>query len=273
MSNALEKNGHRDTVQKGGPPRNSDDRFENASTLAEGGVTRRDKTMEETQRLANPLSGMSPEEVLLEADRFAEERDMLDIRDDLRKGALVAAFPADFENIKELSEEEKEYLRWETTHPWRQPKTLWLLVVACAMGAVVQGQDQSLINGANVCFHDFHFSGLTHTNTLHYQIFFPQQFGIGSTSSRDTWLLGAVNSAPYFACLVFACWITDPLNRYFGRKGTILISLVFAALPCVWAACSNSWQMLLASRVVLSLGIGPKSSTVPIFAAECAPPK
>lgn len=29
---------------------------------------------------------------------------------------------------------------------------------------------------------------------------------------------------------------------------------------------------MLASRIVLSLGIGPKSSTVPVYAAESAPP-
>jgi MFS family permease len=50
------------------------------------------------------------------------------------------------------------------------------------------------------------------------------------------------------------------------------ISLVFATIPCIWAAVSPSWQVLFASRIVLSLGIGPKSATVPVYAAESAPP-
>lgn len=28
-------------------------------------------------------------------------------------------------------------------------------------------------------------------------------------------------------------------QHYFGRKGTILVSLVFAAIPCIWSACTN----------------------------------
>jgi len=120
------------------------------------------------------------------------------------------------------------------------------------MAAVVQGQDQSLINGAN--------------------IFWPAQFGVGSNSRYDTLIVGLVNAAPYFACCTIACWLTDPLNHYFGRRGTILISLVFATFPCIWAAVSPNWQVLMASRLVLSLGIGPKSATVPIYAAETAPP-
>jgi MFS family permease len=33
----------------------------------------------------------------------------------------------------------------------------------------------------------------------------------------------------------------------------------------------NSWQHLFIARFVLGFGIGPKSSTVPVYAAECAP--
>ncbi|EEB95714.1 hypothetical protein MPER_05274 [Moniliophthora perniciosa FA553] len=99
---------------------------------------------------------------------------------------------------------------------------------------------KALINGAN--------------------LFWLKQFGVGSNSERDVWIQGLVNSAPYFGCALFACWTTDPLNHYFGRKGTILVTLVFATFPCIWAACTNSWQNLFASRVILSMGIGPKSS-------------
>ncbi|KAL0564515.1 hypothetical protein V5O48_017532 [Marasmius crinis-equi] len=186
------------------------------------------------------------------ADKFARDNGLEDIQDTLRKGALVSRDPAHFEGISLLTEEEKVALRREWTHKWHLPTQLWLLVIACSMAAVVQGQDQSLINGAN--------------------LFWPQQFGIGSNSDRDVWLHGLVNAAPYFGCALFACWLTDPLNHYFGRRGTILVTLVFACVPCIWSACTNSWQNLFAARLVLSIGIGPKSSTVPIFAAESVPP-
>jgi len=154
--------------------------------------------------------------------------------------------------MPELDENDKAALRMEVEHPYRQTKTLYALVICCSMAAVVQGQDQSLINGAN--------------------IFFPQQFGIGSNSERDSWLVGLVNAAPYFGCLFFACWLTDPLNHFFGRRGTILVTLVFACVCCIWSALANSWINLFLARLILSIGIGPKSSTVPVYAAETAPP-
>jgi len=203
-------------------------------------------------KLANPLAGRSKESLYKEADTLADKYDLQDIQPLLRKGALVAQAPVGFDEIQELSEDEKEALRSEFTHKWRQPKKLYLLVFACSMAAVVQGQDQSLINGAN--------------------LFWPSEFGIGTNSQRDTWLVGLVNAAPYFGCVLFSCWMTQPLNHYFGRRGCILISLVFATFPCLWAAFTNSWPHLFATRLVLSMGIGPKSSTVPIYAAECAPP-
>lgn len=124
-------------------------------------------------RLANPLHGLSRSDIIADANRFATEADLDDIREELQKGALVAADPHKFESIEGLSPSEKDSLRKEFTNPWKQPKQLYLLVICCSMAAVVQGQDQSLINGAN--------------------IFFPNQFGIGSDSQRDTWLLGLVN--------------------------------------------------------------------------------
>lgn len=34
------------------------------------------------------------------------------------------------------------------------------------------------------------------------QSFYKEAFGIGSKSSRDSWLLGLVNSAPYLCCAI-----------------------------------------------------------------------
>ena len=35
---------------------------------------------------------------------------------------------------------------------------------------------------------------------------------------------------------------------------------------------TNSWQHLFVARLILGFGIGPKSATVPVYAAECTPP-
>lgn len=56
----------------------------------------------------------------------------------IKKGAVVAGRPLDFDEMAFLSEEEKASLRVELTNKWRQPKTLWLLVICCSMAAVVR---------------------------------------------------------------------------------------------------------------------------------------
>ena len=105
------------------------------------------------------------------------------------------------------------------------------------------------------------------------QIFYSKQFGIDGNNSKDAWLLGLVNSAPYLCCAFFGCWLTVPLNKYCGRRGTVFITCVFSALACFWQAFTNTWWHMFIARFALGFGIGPKSATVPIYAAECAPPR
>jgi len=57
----------------------------------------------------------------------------------------------------------------------------------------------------------------------------------------------------------------------FGRRGTIFVACIFSAAFCLAQAFSQTWQVLFAFRFLLGLGIGPKSATIPIYAAECAP--
>lgn len=70
---------------------------------------------------------------------------------------------------------------------------------------------------------------------------------------------------------MLGCWLTEPLNRVFARRGTIFISSLIAALASIWEGVVQSWPNLLVARFVLGLGIGAKSATVPVYAAECAP--
>jgi chorismate mutase len=75
--------------------------------------------------LENPLAGKLRESVIRDAKRFAREHGMAEDEQDFVKGALVARDPDNFENIPELSEEDKAALRFEITHKWRQPFTLY----------------------------------------------------------------------------------------------------------------------------------------------------
>ncbi len=100
---------------------------------------------------------------------------------------------------------------------------------------------------------------------------FPDVFGIGSTDTHDTLLVGLVNSGPYIGSAFFGCWISDPVNFYLGRRGAIFVAATFCLLPVIGSAFSQTWPQLFICRLLLGFGMGMKGSTVPIYAAENSP--
>ena len=56
----------------------------------------------------------------------------------LRKGALVAQNPPEFEKVAELDPEEREASYNEVLHKWRQPRALYFTIILCSVGAAVQ---------------------------------------------------------------------------------------------------------------------------------------
>lgn len=104
-------------------------------------------------KLTNPLTGMSEEDCIADVDRWCEEKGLAEHQAVFRKGALLARVNqrADgFEYVDALSEEEKAVLRQEVESRWSQPFMLYFLVVLCAGSAIVQGMDQTAVNGAQV---------------------------------------------------------------------------------------------------------------------------
>ena len=106
----------------------------------------------------------------------------------LQKGALVAQDPPAFESIAELDEGERDALRNEVLHKWRQPLALYFTVILCSIGAAVQGWDQTGSNGANLSW--------------------PDDFGVpdaapksgpvpGVNYDTNSWIVGVVNAGPY----------------------------------------------------------------------------
>ncbi|KAK4574529.1 hypothetical protein LTR86_001370 [Recurvomyces mirabilis] len=208
-------------------------------------------------RIKNPLAGIRQDVLLRDVEEFAAMYDLSDITPLLKKGALVAQNPADFENVEGLDDTERDVLRDEVVHKWRQPRALYTTVILCSVGAAVQGWDQTGSNGANLSF--------------------PVAFGIGDTDptspnyTRDLWLVGLINAAPYIASAFIGCWLSDPLNNYFGRRGTIFFSAIFCLLSVIGSACTQNWWELFICRLLLGIGMGSKASTVPIYAAENVP--
>lgn len=251
-----------------------------------------------SHKLQNPLAGIDPEELANMGEAYCRKHNIVtgesgavsdeDVRA-FRLGAVIAGNPqlyaggasatsSSTEGVvqpqtegvasssqekqvygggpfyDQLTEREREVLAREETHKWSNPKQLYSVIIICSLSAAVQGMDETVVNGA--------------------QIFYKDAFKINDpNSSRDSWLIGLCNSAPYLCCAFIGCWLTEPLNKRFGRKGTVLIACVISAAACFWQAFTNTWYHMFIARFCLGLGIGPKSATTPMFAAECAPPK
>jgi len=207
-------------------------------------------------KIQNPLHGISHDKLLAQVHSFAHEHDMKDILGHLQKGALLAQNPGKVESIKELDESDLEVIRREKTHKWSQPRDLYLTVIICSLAAAVQGWDQTGSNGANLSF--------------------PQEFNISTDASNpnastNEWIVGVINAAPYISASLLGCWLTDPLNNFFGRRGTIFICGIFCTLSVIGAGCAQTWPQLFVCRLLLGIGMGAKASTVPVYAAENTP--
>lgn len=202
-------------------------------------------------KLRNPLAGLSEQQVLADVETWCTEKGLQSELEAFRKGALIARVGQredGFEYVDALSVEEKDMLRHEINHRWSQPFMLYFLVVLCAGSAIVQGMDQTAVNGA--------------------QGFYFEEFNIGED---QVWLRGLLNGAPYLCSALIGCWSNAPLNKYFGRRGTIFISCIISFITGIWMAACESWPNLLVARFMLGFAVGAKSSTTPVYAAESAP--
>lgn len=89
-----------------------------------------------------------------DVEQYAQEQDLNDILPLLKKGALVAQNPQDFETMPELDDEDRQVLRDEITHRWRHPKILYYTIILNSIAAAIQGWDQTGIIAAK----HFYFS-------------------------------------------------------------------------------------------------------------------
>ncbi|ORY56111.1 hexose transporter [Pseudomassariella vexata] len=214
------------------------------------------KRLEASAKLENPLAGLSQHQLAERGEEFCRKHGIT-AEDDIRAfrvGAMIAGNMNKYDTVSDLTEREREVLDREITHKWSNPSMLYAVIVICSLCAAVQGMDETVVNGA--------------------QSFYKKDFGIGNAESqRDSWLVGLVNAAPYICCAFIGCWLTEPMNKVFGRRGTVFVSCAISGLACFWQAFTNTWWHMFIARFFLGFGIGPKSATTPIFAAECSPPK
>lgn len=141
----------------------------------------------------------------------------------LKKGALVAQDPPAFEQIDELDDTERDALRNEVLHKWRQPAALYFTVILCSVGAAVQGWDQTGSNGANLSW--------------------PVAFNVpdspvvkntpvpGVDYAKNSWIVGVVNAGPYlgsaFMSVSFLHEMLSP-NVDVAVAGALTLSIIIS---------------------------------------------
>ena len=98
-----------------------------------------------------------------------------------------------------------------------------------------------------------------------------------------------LSNRPYIASSLLGCWLTDPLNHFFGRRGTLFWCGIFCTFSVIGQGFAQTWPQLFVRppllyvyvldkltsvqvcRLLLGLGMGPKATTSPVFAAENTP--
>lgn len=125
---------------------------------------------------------------------------------------------------------------------YKNPKHFtWMMVAFASMGGLLFGLDQSLISGAN--------------------LFLPDDLGftVRQNSLVNAGMpLGAVAGAAFL-----------PLaNEYLGRRKAIILATVLYTLGAALEAGAVNYAMMITARVILGIGVGIETGTVPVYVAE-----
>jgi hypothetical protein len=85
-----------------------------------------------SQRLANPLAGLSPERLGAMGEDYARLAGLTSEEDmrAFRLGAMIAGDQNQYDSIPDLTAREREVLVRETTHKWSNPSMLYWVIVS-----------------------------------------------------------------------------------------------------------------------------------------------
>ena len=121
-----------------------------------GRIRRRTSNLTEdpSAQIHAPFDRLDEEEINSRVDEFIQETGLGLYRQSFLKGAFIAqndrAFDGPREDNLSLEDEERTSLKEEETRRWKHPRSLWQLVILCAVGAATQGWDESAVDGGKV---------------------------------------------------------------------------------------------------------------------------
>ena len=217
--------------------------------------------------IENPLRRIDEDDLKRNIRDFHQDEGLESVLDaeTLIRGGCLARDEEGFETEYDLSAPEKKALQDEkVSNIWTESKELRIILLTCFVASIVQGWSQGAIVGANQSWpDDLHLqTGLT---------------GLaGSTQNQGTtdaiWKFSATNAIVYFSASTLGAFLCDPLTELItGRRGALFAAAVFTFAASIGSAYARTWQQLLATRVLLGIGMGAKTSVVPVYESEVSP--
>ena len=180
----------------------------------------------------------------------------------LIRGGRLAKDEEGFLAERRHSNLEKKALEDEkVTKIWQESKELRIILLTCFVASILQGWAQGAIVGANQLWpNELGLkTGLTNSTR-------------DKASTGDIWRFSATNAIVYFSASTLGAFLCDPLTEIAtGRRGALLVAAIFTFAASIGAAYVHSWRALFATRVLLGIGMGAKTSVVPVYESEVSP--
>ncbi|KAL9626965.1 MAG: hypothetical protein Q9204_006906, partial [Flavoplaca sp. TL-2023a] len=145
---------------------------------------------------------------------------------------------------------------------WTDTRELKIILLICSLGSVLQGWTQGAIVAANQVW-----PGALGLESL-------KQNGPTQTGGlpHEVWAFSATNANVYFAAASVGAFMCDPLTEILmGRRAAIFVAALFTFISSIGEASAQTWQSLFAWRFFLGIGMGAKSSVIPIYESEVSP--
>ncbi|KAK6204939.1 general substrate transporter [Scheffersomyces amazonensis] len=163
-------------------------------------------------------------------------------------------FETEFTEIEKLAEEAKrqstfwqKFRNFEFEINFENKKYMvWLLGAFASAAGLLSGLDQSIISGASIGMEPaLHL-------TSHQQSLVSSLMPLGAVA-------GSI--------------LMTPLNEYFGRKKSIMISCVWYTVGAALSAAAHEYHIMYAGRFILGVGVGIEGGCVGLYIAESVPAK
>ncbi|KAL8783689.1 MAG: hypothetical protein Q9195_009314 [Heterodermia aff. obscurata] len=164
---------------------------------------------------------------------------------------------------------------------WTETRELKIILLTCCVGSILHGWTQGAMVSANQAWPkdlglnqtaifgpNTTISGQNSTSSDSNGSFIGQN-GTASrpySPSQDLWQFSATNAIVYFAASTVGAFLCDPLTHVFvGRRGAIFVAALFTFTASIGEGLVHSWQALFACRFLLGIGMGAKSSVIPVY--------